>query len=96
MLWTAQGRVGARGASLVARQLGPDLVRVDCANNKCWVVVDLDTRTAHGSVAGVALADHFAVRDTPAGGLRVDHPLCRWFWLELSTGSASAGSALAG
>ncbi len=95
--WTARGRVGAHGASLVARQMAPDTVRVECRNNtRFWLVVDVDTRTAHGAVKGMFRPGTaaFAVRATPRG-LRVDHPQCPWFWLELEPDAATPAAAAA-
>lgn len=93
LLWAARGRVGPRVASLVARHVAPDLVRVECVNNPgFWMVVDLDTRLAHGCVRGCHRPGtaQFAVRGTPRG-LRVDHELTPWFWLELDSMRGAGG-----
>lgn len=88
LTWAAKGRVGPRVASLVARDVAPDLVRVECVNNPSfWMMVDLDTRAAHGCVRGCHRPGtaQFAVRPTARGGLRIDHELAPWFWLELDS-----------
>ena len=93
LAWAAKGRVGPRVASLVARNVAPDLVRVECVNNPSfWMVVDLDTRLAHGCVRGCHRPGtaQFAVRATPRG-VRVDHELTPWFWLELDSMRGAGG-----
>lgn len=85
LTWGCRGRVGPKVSSLIARHLAPETVRVECVNNPSfWLVVDLDTRTAHGCVKGCRLpgTSQFAVRATERG-MRIDHPLTPWFWLEM-------------
>ena len=84
---TARGQVGPRPCDLRVTWLRPDTARLECRNNTAfWLVVDVDSRAAHGVVkgpfgAGTAM---FGVKPV-AGGVRVNHPLAPWFWVELIT-----------
>ena len=81
----ACGRVGPKPCDLVMDWTRPDVVRLTCRNNPSfWLEVDVDSRAAYGSVRGCRAPGTglFAVRRLP-GGVRVDHPLAPWFWVEM-------------
>lgn len=84
--WIARGNVGPRQSSLLARQWAPEAVHVSCVNNpRFWLVVDTDTRTAHGVVVGSRLNGSATFEVAPTEhGFSVKHPLCPWFWLEIA------------